>query len=367
LNQWLRKLRDPSSLSMNDVPQFWKSKYFYIGITLGYAVLFYFRRQVQGYYRDYRAVVSLKDLTGKTAIITGGNSGIGLGAAIHLARRNANVIIACRDQKRAHDAVQYIQTRSGNKNVSALSIDLCDLKSVERFASEINSNDDIDIDYLILNAGGLFPSSSKTKDGLCMNFQVNYMSHWYLTNLLLDRIKATASKRWDVCANRDGPPVRIVAVSSGAHSSADIPLDAQSWNEMANQSCTYGQSKLLQIVHMRQLQKELHEYDQMIQCVSITPGAVRSNAPRKYPVVWALTHSLLYPLYWYVARDIMMGAEVILHVCTNDRIVNGGYYSNCRYKETKGKNGCSKDSNVWNQVWFLTDSCVKSLQNNTFE
>ena len=109
VNTLLNKLKDPSSISLNNIPQFWKSKYFYIGAAIGYGTLFYLRRQIQGYYFDYKAVVSLKDLSGKTALITGGNSGIGLGSAIHLAKLNANVIIACRNDKKAATAVEYIK------------------------------------------------------------------------------------------------------------------------------------------------------------------------------------------------------------------------------------------------------------------
>ena len=109
VNKILNKLKDPSSISLNNIPQFLKSKYFYAGLAIGWASLFYFRRLVQGYYRDYNAVISLKDLSGKTAIITGGNSGIGLGSAIHLARLNANIIIACRNAQRASAAVEYIK------------------------------------------------------------------------------------------------------------------------------------------------------------------------------------------------------------------------------------------------------------------
>lgn len=88
----------------------WRSKYFYasLGLVAGYFTLFYLRRQIQGYYSDRKAIVSIKDLSNRTAIITGGNSGIGLGAAIHLSKLNANVIIASRNEQKANKAIEYI-------------------------------------------------------------------------------------------------------------------------------------------------------------------------------------------------------------------------------------------------------------------
>ena len=82
----------------------------YFAAAFLFGILFYVRRQIQGYYFDYKAVLSIKDLKGKTAIITGGNSGVGLGTAIHLAKLHCHVIIACRNPNKAAKAVKYIKT-----------------------------------------------------------------------------------------------------------------------------------------------------------------------------------------------------------------------------------------------------------------
>lgn len=231
-----------------------------------------------------------------------------------------------------------------------MKLDLSRIASVESFASQINENAQLDIDILILNAGIFANTSSNlTEDGLGSLFQTNYFSHWHLTNLLLDRMKRTAAKR----------PVRIISVSSGAHSDAAIPLDDEhEWNVFVGGGCGYGQSKLLQIMHMKQLQKELDD-DQMIQCVSATPGMVRTNIVSDNRMIQSLIIGL-YPLYWYLSRNKLMGAETVLHAATNDAIVSGGYYSNCLLKPTKGKNGCSNDENVWQRVWKRTEALQQS-------
>ena len=242
-----------------------------------------------------------------------------------------------------------------------MKLDLSQLKSVQSFASYINDDADIDIDFLILNAG-ILESTTMIEDGYGTLFQTNYFGHWYLTNLLLDRIKYTAYKRWNADGDKYGVPVRIISVSSGAHSSADIPFEEDGeWERFIKGGCGYGQSKLLQIIHMRQLQKELNEYDGKIQCVSITPGMVRTNIFSKNVMLQSLFVGL-YPIYWYLSRDKMSGAETVLHAATNDAIVNGGYYSNCLLKATKGKDGCSNDESVWQKVWNRTDALMKNDQ-----
>eukprot|EP01084_Bolivina_argentea_P172552 298914_1 len=338
----------------------------FAGVACVCGILFYIRRQIQGYYFDYKAILSVKNVKGRTAIITGGNSGIGLGTAIHLAKLQCNVIIACRNVTKAAKAVEYIKLQSGNKNVSSLNLDLSDISSIESCASTINKNDNMDIDYLILNAGvGPSTASSSTKQGLSLLFQTNYFGHWYLTNLLLNKIKQTANKRWNKLGNKYGVPVRIVCVSSGSHSSAHIPLDNNKWKHLTKDNCSYGQSKLLQILHMKLLQKELNSngYDSKIQCVSITPGLVRTNIINKETgILLYCLIILIYPLWWYLSRDIMMGSQVVLHVCCNDDIVSGGYYSNCRLKKSKGKNGCSNDMELCQQIWNKSKLLLQSIK-----
>ena len=126
-----------------------------------------------------------------------------------------------------------------------MELDLSDLKSVQQCASKFEG----DLDYLVLNAG-IGPSSAISKNGLGAVFQTNYLGHWLLTHMLLDTLKQTARKRGD--SAELGAPVRIVAVSSGGHAGKDIPCDDdQAWDEFIRGGCGYGQSKLLQIMHLR--------------------------------------------------------------------------------------------------------------------
>eukprot|EP01084_Bolivina_argentea_P049242 90587_1 len=331
-----------------------------VPIFVVFVLSFFIRSRIQapGCY-DRKATVSMTDLLGKTALITGGNSGIGLGAAIHLSKLNAKVIIACRNQQRADNAVQYIKKQSGNNNVSSMILDLGNISSIQRFAQEVNDSKEMDIDYLLLNAG--IANAGKitcTKDGYNPLFQVNYYGHWLLTNLILDKLKATADKR----ENRS---VRIVSTASSAHKfKTEIPyLNDDKWNQFitAQNGCQYSDSKLLNIIHMRKLQQILNNdgYKNKIVCCSIAPGLVRTGIVKPliakrgckiYPVLCCIA-----PMFYYFSRNYLVGAEVILHACTNKNIIDGAFYRNCQWVQTKDQKNISTDSKAWDIIWKRTE------------
>ena len=150
-------------------------------------------------------------LDGKTVIITGANTGIGLETAVDLAKRNARVILACRSVERGETAAVEVRKRSGNDNVVFVQLDLASLDSVRKFATKI-LEEEPRIDILINNVGILSPSFTKTADGIEATFAVNHLGHFLLTNLLLDRIK-------------EAPSARIVNVSSMGHSMGKIDFN----------------------------------------------------------------------------------------------------------------------------------------------
>ncbi|XP_069116898.1 retinol dehydrogenase 13-like [Argopecten irradians] len=147
--------------------------------------------------------VSKKRLDGKTVIITGCNTGIGLETAKELSARGARIILACRDLDNAHKASEIVKKFSGNSDVSVERLDLASLDSVRKIAEKVK-NDEAKIDILINNAGVMMCPKWQSEDGYEMQFAVNHLGHFFLTTLLLDRIKEYA-------------PSRIVNVSSVAH------------------------------------------------------------------------------------------------------------------------------------------------------
>src|SRR6266566_9446638 len=151
------------------------------------------------------------DQSGRTAVITGGNSGIGFEAARVLATRGARLILGCRDQGRAHDAVTRIRAAAPGADVRVVPLDLASLESVRVAAGQIRSACE-GIDLLINNAGVMMPPYGRTADGFELQFGVNHLGHFALTGLLLDRM-----------AGRPG--ARVVTVSSNNHREGRINFD----------------------------------------------------------------------------------------------------------------------------------------------
>lgn len=144
----------------------------------------------------------IPDLTGRVAVVTGANTGLGFETARALAEHGARVVLACRDRSRAEDAARRITERSPGTSIDCVELDLADLSSVRAAAATIRSRFDR-IDLLINNAGvtGL---TGRTEDGFEIQFGINHLGHFALTGLLIDRIVAAAA-------------ARVVTVSSIGH------------------------------------------------------------------------------------------------------------------------------------------------------
>jgi NAD(P)-dependent dehydrogenase (short-subunit alcohol dehydrogenase family) len=178
----------------------------------------------------------LPDLTGKTVLITGGNSGIGKATAVLLAGAGADVIITSRNRERGDLAAEEITTAAcGTGSVAVGDLDLADLDSVRDFAKQLLA-DRPRLDVLVLNAGMTSGQRKVTKDGFEMLFQVNHLGHFLLTNLLLDRLRAST-------------PSRVVVVASVAHANVG-PFDFDDIHSEGEYRAlqVYGRSKLANVL-----------------------------------------------------------------------------------------------------------------------
>ena len=218
-----------------------------------------------------RSCRSKKRLDGKMAIVTGANSGIGKETAIDLAKRGARVIVACRDEKRGSDAVRDIKAASKSEEVILKKLDLASLASVRQFSEEI-LQEERHIDLLINNAARLVSSHHLTEDGFEMQFGTNYLGHFLLTNLLLDRIKESA-------------PSRIVNVSSDGHYYGSLDFNNMMWVNCNYKSfAAYARSKLANVMFSRELAKRLEGTG--VSTYSLHPGHVRTNVANYLFVGW---------------------------------------------------------------------------------
>src|SRR4051812_12282107 len=196
-----------------------------------------------------------KDLpsqAGRTFVITGANSGIGLAAARELGRAGARVVLAVRDEARGRAAAESIP---GKTEVRRL--DLADLASVHAFAEAWDG----DLDVLVNNAGVMAVPERRTKDGFELQIGTNHLGHFALTNLLLPRV-------------RD----RIVTVASGAHRMGSIRLDDLNWERGSyNRWRAYGQSKLANLLFVSELQRRLEEAGSDVRALAAHPGWAATN------------------------------------------------------------------------------------------
>jgi NAD(P)-dependent dehydrogenase (short-subunit alcohol dehydrogenase family) len=207
------------------------------------------------------------DLRGRTVVVTGGNSGIGKEAAVELAAMGARVVIAARNRTKGEAALAEITSRSGNDTVELASLDLASIASIRAFADEFLASHD-QLHVLLNNAGLTLRKRAETADGFEMVFGVNHLGHFLLTELLRDRLVASA-------------PARVVNVASDAHRYARSGLDFD--DLMATKRyrpwIVYARSKLANILFTRELARRLEGTGVISN--SVHPGFVASNFARE--------------------------------------------------------------------------------------
>ncbi|WAZ26121.1 oxidoreductase [Streptomyces cinnabarinus] len=200
------------------------------------------------------AVTALPDLTGRTAVVTGANSGLGLATVTALAGAGAHVVLAVRDPRRGESAAAAV-----NGSVEVRRLDLADLSSVREFAAAWHG----DLDLLINNAGVMNIPEARTKDGFEMQFGTNHLGHFALTNLLLPHITD-----------------RVVTVSSGAHRMPGSPVirfdNLDLTGEYAPMTA-YSQSKLANLLFTLELQRRLGAAGSPVRALAAHPGWAATN------------------------------------------------------------------------------------------
>ena len=227
--------------------------------SVGFAVSVYaFRSFLRG---GSRVCTSEVRLDGKMVIITGANTGIGKETAIDLARRGARVILACRSVERGEKAAVEVRERSGNENVVFRQLDLSSLASVRQFSAKI-LEEEPRIDILINNAGRGPAPYSTTVEGYEAIFVTNYLGHFLLTCLLLERLK-------------QAPSARIVNVSADAYKFTEIDFNNVNLERGYSGLKAYARSKLAQVMFTRELARRLK--GTKVTVTSLHPGGVQTD------------------------------------------------------------------------------------------
>ncbi|MFF0095042.1 oxidoreductase [Streptomyces canus] len=231
-------------------------------------------------------ISQMPDLTGRTAVVTGANSGLGVPTAQALGKAGAHVVLAVRDLDKGREAAASVP---GSHEVRHL--DLADLSSVRRFAASWDG----DLDLLINNAGVMMAPEGRTKDGFETHFGTNHLGHFALTNLLLPHITdrvvtvSAAAHRWVSGINFDNPDL------TGAYAARQA----------------YGQSKLANLLFTLELQRRLGEIGSSVRALSAHPGLAATNLLRTpKPVLRVFIRA--------VAQDAEAGALPTLFAATQD-------------------------------------------------
>src|SRR5438094_387962 len=259
--------------------------------------------------------------TGKSFIVTGANAGVGFEIARVLAARGARVLLGCREQTRAQDAIGRIKRITPNADVVWLPLDLGDLDSV-RTAAEIASKEPR-IDALINNAGVMNPPLTRTKQGFESQFGVNHLGVFALTSLLLPKLAET-------------PGSRIVVTSSIAHLKAKIDWDDLNAERSYSKGDRYGASKLANALFFFELDRRLRATRSPITAVGAHPGVASTSLGRHMGPV-----QLIGPIVGLLLNSAAKGAWPALLAATGP-VKPGGYYGPIGFGGIRGVAGEAK-------------------------
>ncbi len=291
----------------------------------------------------------MPDLSGKTIIVTGGNSGIGYEAALQFARKKATTILACRSLDKANAAAAQISASNPGATVEVMELDLSSLASIRNFADAFHKSQR-NLDALVNNAGVMALPYRKTVDGFEMQFGTNHLGHFALTGLLLDALLAA-----------DG--ARVVNVSSGAHRMGRIRFDDLQWERSYYKWFAYGQSKLANLLFTFELQRRADKAGAKLLAVGCHPGYAATNLQSAGPRMQGASgmESFWGTMNGMFAQSAAMGALPTLYAATSPEVRGGDYIGPDGIAEMWGhpvKVACSsaaKDPAVAARLWEVSE------------
>lgn len=259
------------------------------------------------------------NLSGKIAIVTGSNTGIGYETALDLYKKGAKIYVACRNQEKALKAIRKMEADGGTGELVYEQLDLASLRSVKAFADNVIQAES-SLDLLINNAGIMIPPRSKTEDGFEIQFGVNFVGHFALTGYLFDLLESTKGSR-------------VITLSSIAHRSAAIDFDNFRLEKEYNNWREYGQSKLADIIFALEFDKRLKLNGSQIKSLAAHPGFSKTDLQVH------MDKDMLASLDLMTAKE---GAQPTLAACLREDAIGGQYWGPDGHNEQKGKPALAK-------------------------
>ena len=266
----------------------------------------------------------MPDLTGKVAIVTGANSGIGLEVALALARKGAQVMIASRSLEKCDEAASQIRAKTPACLLEVIRLDLADLASVRAFSDAFRDGHHR-LDLLVNNAGVMAIPYRKTADGFEMQFGTNHLGHFALTGLLLDILLNTSA-------------ARVVTVSSSAHDMGSVRFDDLQRQRSYSKWRAYGQSKLANLLFAYELQRRFAAIGANATSVAAHPGFAATNLQLVGPQMEGSRLQLwgMKAANRLLAQSPEMGALPTLYAATAPDVQGGDYIGPNSFKEWRG-------------------------------
>jgi NAD(P)-dependent dehydrogenase (short-subunit alcohol dehydrogenase family) len=283
--------------------------------------------------------------SGRVAIVTGSNTGVGYEAAAVLAERGAHVVLAVRNLDKGNDAQARITARCPNSVVTVQELDLASLESVRKAAHALRAAHQR-IDMLINNAGVMTLEKASTEDGFELQFGTNHLGHFALTGLLLDNMLSV-----------DGS--RVVTMSSPGHRIlATIDFDHLRLDSTYNRYAGYGQSKLANLLFTYELARRLTGKGAPTAALAAHPGASDTELLRGLPGLIRSPAQFLFSRY---AQSPTMGALPSLRAATDPTAQSGQYYGPDGRGEQRGhpkvidSSAMSHDEVLQRRLWSVSE------------
>ncbi|MBU8830359.1 SDR family NAD(P)-dependent oxidoreductase [Mycolicibacterium goodii] len=285
------------------------------------------------------------DQSGRVAIVTGSNTGLGYETARVLAAKGAHVVIAVRNLDKGRDAMRQITASTPKADVKLQKLDVGSLDSVRTAADELKSAYPR-IDLLINNAGVMYPPKQTTVDGFELQFGTNHLGPFALTGLLIEHLLPV-----------DGS--RVVAVASVAHRIlAKIHFDDLQWERRYNRVEAYGQSKLANLLFAYELQRRLATAGKPTISVAAHPGLSNTELMRHIPGTGLPGYRQIAGLF---SNSPLMGALATLRAATDPGVRGGEYYGPDGFRETRGhpklvkSSSQSHDPELQRRLWAVSE------------
>lgn len=290
---------------------------------------------------------TLPDQHGRTAIVTGANTGLGYQTTRMLAAKGAKVIMACRNMGKANAAMAELKAQQPDAQLEVMEIDLSSLASVRAFAKTFLATHS-SLDLLINNAGVMMPPFSLTEDGFELQMEANFFGHFLLTGLLLDTLNSTANSR-------------IVTLSSIVHRNGKINFDDLQSEQKYSASEAYAQSKLACLMFTLELQRRLEKAGHSCISVASHPGISTTELGRHMPkLMYTLLRYTIAPILTHIPEK---GAQPTVLAALGPA-KGGDYFGPTGFREFKGKPGPAKsephahDEAVAAKLWKTSQELV---------